>query len=429
MAADASRIVSGRSCARRGARPRWPRRRRSSSPAAAAADGGSSAPGAPVILISVDTLRADHLPAYGYRGVETPNLDALRQDAVLFENAYSHVPLTLPSHTSIFTGLLPPQNGVRDNLGYALGPGPATLAGDAQGERATRPAAPSRRSCSRTRRGSRAGFDFYEDNIEPTKVSQSISRVQRGGDDTQALLAEWVGGALGQARSSRSCTSSSRTRRTSRRSPTCPATSCRTTARSRGPTRSSGDFLAVPQGARRLRPRADRLPLGPRRGPDDHGEDEHGVLHLPRGDPRAADGQASEVGARAGETVRVAGGAGGRLPDRRRGRSGSRRPPGLAGRSLARRAPDPRRRRARRIYSETLYPRLHLGWSDLASLDGRARPLHRVAAPGALRHRGGPGREERPRGRPAAGLPLDAGAARPRCRGRSSRRATPTPSR
>ena len=84
--------------------------------------------GAPVILISVDTLRADHLPAYGYRGVETPALDALRRDSVLFQNAYSHVPLTLPSHTSVFTGLLPPQNGVRDNLGYALSDGPPTMA-------------------------------------------------------------------------------------------------------------------------------------------------------------------------------------------------------------------------------------------------------------------------------------------------------------
>src|SRR5262250_2157271 len=58
---------------------------------------------APVVLVSIDTLRADHLPAYGYAGVATPNLDALRGDAVLFENAYSQVPLTLPSHTTIFT--------------------------------------------------------------------------------------------------------------------------------------------------------------------------------------------------------------------------------------------------------------------------------------------------------------------------------------
>src|SRR4029077_18592640 len=89
---------------------------------------GLAASGTPVILISIDTLRADHLPAYGYRGVDTPNLDALRHDAILFEHAYSQVPLTLPSHTAIMTGLVPPQNGVRDNLGYALGPGPATLA-------------------------------------------------------------------------------------------------------------------------------------------------------------------------------------------------------------------------------------------------------------------------------------------------------------
>ncbi|MEO8432858.1 MAG: sulfatase-like hydrolase/transferase, partial [Acidobacteriota bacterium] len=76
--------------------------------------------GAPVILISVDTLRADHLPAYGYAGVATPALDALRKDSVLFENAYTHVPLTLPSHAAIMTGLLPPENGVRDNLGYRV---------------------------------------------------------------------------------------------------------------------------------------------------------------------------------------------------------------------------------------------------------------------------------------------------------------------
>src|ERR1043166_3198267 len=63
--------------------------------------GAGSASGAPVVLISVDTLRADHLPAYGYRDVATPALDALRKDSVLFENAYSHVPLTLPSPTTI----------------------------------------------------------------------------------------------------------------------------------------------------------------------------------------------------------------------------------------------------------------------------------------------------------------------------------------
>ncbi|MCB1035981.1 MAG: sulfatase-like hydrolase/transferase, partial [Acidobacteria bacterium] len=69
----------------------------------------------PVILISIDTLRADRLPAYGYQGVATPHFDELRRDAVLFENAYSPVPLTLPSHASLLTGLRPPDHGVRDN--------------------------------------------------------------------------------------------------------------------------------------------------------------------------------------------------------------------------------------------------------------------------------------------------------------------------
>jgi hypothetical protein len=96
-------------------------------PAGCRRSAATASRGAPVVIISVDTLRADHLPAYGYRAVATPHLDALRRDAILFENAYSHVPLTLPSHAAIFTGLLPPQNGVRDNLGYALGR-PVTLA-------------------------------------------------------------------------------------------------------------------------------------------------------------------------------------------------------------------------------------------------------------------------------------------------------------
>src|SRR5713101_2642585 len=84
--------------------------------------------GSPIVLISIDTLRADHLPAYGYRGVETPNLDALRRDSILFENAYCQVPLTLPSHAVILTGRFPYQNGVRDNIGFRLSAGTPTLA-------------------------------------------------------------------------------------------------------------------------------------------------------------------------------------------------------------------------------------------------------------------------------------------------------------
>ena len=62
--------------------------------------------GTPIILISVDTLRSDRLPAYGYGGVETPAIDRLREDGILFERAYTHIPLTLPAHTSLLTGRL-----------------------------------------------------------------------------------------------------------------------------------------------------------------------------------------------------------------------------------------------------------------------------------------------------------------------------------
>ena len=60
----------------------------------------SSPVNGPIILISIDSLRADHLPAYGYRQVATPAIDALARDGVVFERAYAHVPQTLPTRRS-----------------------------------------------------------------------------------------------------------------------------------------------------------------------------------------------------------------------------------------------------------------------------------------------------------------------------------------
>ena len=71
-----------------------------------------------VVLIVADTLRADHLGSYG-GAVRTPNLDALAASGVRFENAYSHAPMTVPSHSSMFTSLLPTEHGVLNN-GYVL---------------------------------------------------------------------------------------------------------------------------------------------------------------------------------------------------------------------------------------------------------------------------------------------------------------------
>ena len=69
----------------------------------------------PIIIISIDTLRADHLPAYGYRKLKTPAIDELAANGVVFERAYSHAPQTLPAHTALLAGRLPFETGVRDD--------------------------------------------------------------------------------------------------------------------------------------------------------------------------------------------------------------------------------------------------------------------------------------------------------------------------
>jgi arylsulfatase A-like enzyme len=65
-------------------------------------------------LITIDTVRADHLACYGYGRIETHAIDALAREGVRFHNAYAQVPLTLPSHTVILTGTYPMYSGVRD---------------------------------------------------------------------------------------------------------------------------------------------------------------------------------------------------------------------------------------------------------------------------------------------------------------------------
>ncbi len=81
-----------------------------------------------VLIITIDTLRADHLGCYGFHLARTPAIDALSREGVRCANAISSAPITMPSHTSIFTGLFPPAHGVRDNGAYALGNDAVTLA-------------------------------------------------------------------------------------------------------------------------------------------------------------------------------------------------------------------------------------------------------------------------------------------------------------
>lgn len=150
-----------------------------------------TAPHAPVILISIDTLRADHLPVYGYNDGATPAIDAFRKDGILFENAYAHVPLTLPSHVSLLTGQLPPDNGVRNNIGFPFDASkhptiPSLLEANGYATGAAVSA-----YVLRGNTGLANAFDFYDDNID-VKQGQAIGRLQRPGSESEAVAETWI---------------------------------------------------------------------------------------------------------------------------------------------------------------------------------------------------------------------------------------------
>src|ERR1044071_820444 len=152
---------------------------------AAGARHGAVDPKAPIIIISIDTLRSDRLPAYGYTKIETPSLDAFRKDAILFERAYSECPLTLVSHASVLTGLLPADHGIRDNLGYNLNPNVKTIAELLKTKGYATGAAVSAvvlRGDTRIQRG----FDAWDDDIDLDPTAISIGKSQRAGDVTRA---------------------------------------------------------------------------------------------------------------------------------------------------------------------------------------------------------------------------------------------------
>jgi arylsulfatase A-like enzyme/predicted Zn-dependent protease len=147
--------------------------------------------GTPIVLISVDTLRSDRLPAYGYDGVETPAIDRLRGDGILFQRAYTHVPLTLPAHTSLLTGLLPPDHGVRDNMGYTVDVTRTPLLQQTLKEAGYATGAGISAYVLRRATGIGAGFDFFEDDIEPT-TGLGIQISQRPGLETLAAVQPWL---------------------------------------------------------------------------------------------------------------------------------------------------------------------------------------------------------------------------------------------
>jgi arylsulfatase A-like enzyme/Flp pilus assembly protein TadD len=144
-----------------------------------------------VVVISIDTLRADRLPVYGYAKGRTPALDAFAKDAVVFERAYAHAPQTLPSHASMFTGQLPFEHAVRDNLGFTLKPDTTTLATLFRSAGYATAGFVSA-FVLRAETGIAQGFDVYDAEFPASASDRSPGQVQRPGLQTLAAAERWV---------------------------------------------------------------------------------------------------------------------------------------------------------------------------------------------------------------------------------------------
>lgn len=134
-----------------------------SSPMLAA--GRGSARGADIVLVTLDTTRADHLGCYGRSPSNTPTLDRLCAEGTRFDNAVTSSPVTLPAHASILTGLLPNHHGVRYNGEFRLGPDHPVLAEELRAA-GYQTAAVVASFVLERRFGLDRGFDVYDDNVE-----------------------------------------------------------------------------------------------------------------------------------------------------------------------------------------------------------------------------------------------------------------------
>ena len=315
-------------------------------------------PNAPVVLVSIDTLRSDHLPAYGYRGVETPHLDRFRREAILFSHAYSPCPMTLPSHLTMLTGLPPPEHGVRNNIGFTF----------RSAEHASLPTLLKREGYAtgaavssyvlRGETGLAAAFDWYEDSIDP-RPGAAFADFQRPGGTTEALARDWIGGR-------KAAPFFFLFHLYEPHVPYDPPEPFR----SRYPLAYDGeiatadaivgDFLDFLRAAGIYDRALIIVASDHGEGLGDHGEDQHSVL-LYR--------EALQVpllvklpgSARAGETVDAPAQLADLLPTVTEA-LGLETPPEAKGASLLRLPA------SRSLYAETLYPRLQLGWSDLRSV-------------------------------------------------------------
>jgi arylsulfatase A-like enzyme/Flp pilus assembly protein TadD len=152
----------------------------------------SANPATNVVVITIDTLRPDHLGCYGYKQIRTPNIDALATDGIRFERAYTSVPVTLPSHTVIFTGTYPTYSGMHDFAANKLNPTQPTLASVLK-EHGYITGAVVASAVLDSRFGLNHGFDFYYDHFDFSRLQESnIDEMERPGNVVVDVTLDWL---------------------------------------------------------------------------------------------------------------------------------------------------------------------------------------------------------------------------------------------
>ena len=131
------------------------------------------------------------MAAYGSTRTRTPNIDRLAIEGVVFENAYAHSPQTLPSHTSMLSGQLPFEHGVRDNIGFTVKPGQRFIQHALKDAGYTTGGFVSS-YVLRRQVGFNQGFDTFDDDLPPASPEQPLGQVQRGGEQTMAAAIKWI---------------------------------------------------------------------------------------------------------------------------------------------------------------------------------------------------------------------------------------------
>jgi arylsulfatase A-like enzyme/Flp pilus assembly protein TadD len=145
-----------------------------------------------VILITIDTVRADHIGCYGARGVSTPTIDGLARDGIVFDRAIAQVPLTFPSHAAIMTGLYPFQNGAQDFTSPPLDPRFRTIAQALREHGYSTGAVVSSFALDHSW-GLARGFDFYDDAFsQESYKKRDLGLVERKAEESVTHALSWL---------------------------------------------------------------------------------------------------------------------------------------------------------------------------------------------------------------------------------------------